>query len=462
MIFLFNSLSYKSMKTFFLYASLFLLLTVHVLIPYGIAQERVIVDQVVAVIGNSAILKSDIIEQRRMLEAQGMDLGTNPDCVLLDDIMFQKLLYNQALIDSVEVSELQVEQEIERRMRYFIQQIGSRERLEEYYGKTIEELREEFRDPIREQQISRRMEAEITRNVTVTPSEVRTFFENLPEDDIPMVESEMSLSKILIEPPIPEEEINALKQRLEGFRQRILDGESFNTLAILYSDDAGSARRGGELGFYGRGDLHPEFEAVAFSLQPGELSEIVETISGFHIIQLIARRGELINVRHLLLQPKASPETEQQTRNKLDSIRTVIMRGDMTFAEAARKFSEHPGGRSGGAMLNPFTGTTRFKSEDLEPNIFFVVDRLEIGEISRPIQTMTNDGKQAFKIVTVRDRIEPHRANLQQDYDFIQRLALQEKNQRAIKRWVERRLQSTYVHIHENYADCDFEIKWLQ
>ena len=450
------------MKTIIKYVQLFVLLSLTGLVLQTFGQDRVVIDQVVAVIGNSAILKSDIIEQRRMLEAQGTDLGRNPECVLLDDIMFQKLLYNQAIIDSVEVSELQVEQEIERRMRFFIQQIGSRERLEEYYGKSIEELREEFRDPIREQQVSRRMEAEITRNVTVTPSEVRAFFENLPEDDIPMVESEMSLSKILIEPPIPEEEISALKERLEGFRRRILDGESFNTLAILYSDDAGSARRGGELGFYGRGDLHPEFEAVAFSLRPGELSEIVETRSGFHIIQLIARRGELVNVRHLLLQPKASPETEQQTRNKLDSIRTVVMRGDLTFAEAARQFSEHPGGRSGGVMLNPYTGTTRFRSEDLEPNLFFVVDRLEIGEISRPIQTMTDDGKPALKIVTVRNRIEPHRANLQQDYDFIQRLALQEKNQKAIKRWVERRLQSTFVHIHENYSDCDFEIKWLQ
>lgn len=425
-------------------------------------QQKVIIDQVVAVIGNSAILESDIIEQRRMLEAQGVDLGRNPDCVLLDDIMFQKLLYNQAVIDSIEVSESMVEQEIERRMRFFIQQIGSRERLEEYYGKSIEELREEFRDPIREQQISRRMEAEITRNVNVTPSEVRAFFNNLDEDEIPMVESELALAKILIEPIIEDHEIQAIKNRLEGFRQRILDGESFNTLAILYSDDAGSARRGGELGFYGRGDLHPEFEAVAFSLAPGEISEIVETISGFHIIQLIARRGEQINVRHLLLQPKPSPAVEQETRNKLDSLRRVIMRGDISFADAARKYSDHPSGRNGGQMLNPYTGTARFRSEDLEPNLFFLVDRLEVGEISRPIQTMTDDGKQAFKIVTVRDRIDPHRANLQQDYDFIQKLALQEKKNKAVKTWVERRLQSTYVRINEEYVNCDFDINWLQ
>ncbi len=442
--------------------SLFLVLFAISLANTGYSQQRAVIDQVIAVIGNSAILESDIIEQRRMLEAQGVDLGRNPECVLLDDIMFQKLLYNQAIIDSIEVSESMVEQEIERRLRYFIQEIGSRERLEEYYGKSIDELREEFRSPIREQQISRRMEAEITRNVNVTPSEVRAFFDNLPEDEIPMVESELSLAKIVIEPRIEDHEIQAVKDRLEGFRQRILDGESFSTLAILYSDDAGSARRGGELGFYSRGDLHPEFEAVAFSLRPGEISEIVETRSGYHIIQLIARRGEQINVRHLLLQPKPSPVVEEETRNKLDSLRRVIMRGDISFAEAARKYSDHPGGRTGGQMLNPFTGTTRFRSEDLEPNLFFMVDRLEVGQISRPVQTMTDDGKQAFKIVTVRDRIEPHRANLQQDYDFIQRIALEEKKNKAVKRWVERRLQTTYVRINDNYIDCEFDVKWVQ
>lgn len=424
-------------------------------------QDKVIIDKVVAVIGNSAILKSDIIEQKRMLDAQGVDLGRNPECVLLDDIMFQKLLYNQAIVDSIEVHEAQVEQEIERRLRFFIQQIGSRERLEEYYGKSIDELRDEFRDPIREQLISRMMESQITRNVSVTPSEVRSFFESLSEDEIPMVESEMAMSKILFEPVIQDFEIQAVKDRLEGFRQRILAGDSFNTLAILYSDDAGSARRGGELGFYGRGDLHPEFEAVAFSLRPGEVSEIVETRSGFHVIQLIERRGEQINVRHILLQPKASPEVEQETRSKLDSLRRVIMRGDLSFADAAREYSDHPSRRSGGTMVNPFTGTTRFRSDEIEPNLFFVIDRLEVGEISRPIQTMTDDGNMAYKIVWLRDRIEPHRANLKQDYDFIQNLALQEKKEKAILRWVIRRLEHTYVHVHEDYAECEFDVKWL-
>jgi len=430
--------------------------------PACIWQERVVIDQVIGVVGNSAILHSDLFEQKRQLDAQNVDLGPNPFCVLLDDMMFQKLLYNQAVIDSVVVADAQIEQEIERRLRFFIRQIGSRERLEEYYGKTVDELREEFWDPIKEQMLSQRMEAEITRNVSVTPSEVRAFFESLPEDEIPMVESELTLAKIMIEPLITQEEIAEVKQRLEGYRQRILDGESFRTLAIMFSDDAGSARRGGELGFYSRGDLHPEFEAVAFSLRPGEVSEVVETRSGYHIIELIERRGEQINVRHILLRPRISPQVERDTRNKLDSIRTLVMRGDMTFSEAARRFSDHQSGRTGGLMLNPYTGTNRFRSEEIEPNLFFVVDRLEIGEISRPIPTMTDDGQEAFKIVMVRERIEPHRANLRQDYDFITQLALERKKREAMRRWVNRRLQSTFVSIHDDYKNCDFEINWLK
>ncbi len=200
---------------------------------------------------------------------------------------------------------------------FFIQQIGSRERLEEYYGQSVDELREEFWDPIREQIISQRMETQITRNVSVTPSEVRAYFESMPDDEIPMVESELSLAKIMIEPPLEVEEVQAVKERLEGYRQRILDGENFRTLAILYSDDPGSARQGGELGFVSRGELHPEFEAVAFSLEPGEVSGIVETRSGYHIIQPIERRGEEVNVRHLLLRPQVSPEVEQATKTSL-------------------------------------------------------------------------------------------------------------------------------------------------
>jgi peptidyl-prolyl cis-trans isomerase SurA len=275
--------------------------------PLAQSQERVVIDQVIAVVGISAILESDIINQQRQMEAQGMNFGADSHCMILDEVLFQKLLYNQAQIDSIEVADDQVEQVLERRLRFFIQQIGSREKLEAYYGKSIDELKEEFREIVREQELSQRMESKITENISVTPSEVRRFFNSLPPDSIPMVESELMLAKIVKNPPVSKEEIDVVKERLESFRTRVLQGESFSTLAIMYSEDPGSARRGGELGFYGRGELYPEFEAIAFGLRPGEVSDIVETEAGYHIIQMMERRGEQVNVRHILLMAKVSP-----------------------------------------------------------------------------------------------------------------------------------------------------------
>lgn len=427
-----------------------------------LSQEKVIIDQVIAVVGNSAILESDVVNQRRQLVGQGIDLGPNPDCPILDDMLYQKLLFNQAILDSLVVSDEQVEQVLERRLRFFIQQIGSRERLEAYYGKSIEELKDEFRDIVREQELSQQMEAKITANINVTPSEVRSFFNRLPQDSIPMVESEIIMAKIVINPPIQPEEIAEVKNRLEGFRQRVLRGESFNTLAVLYSEDPGSARRGGELGFFGRGELYPEFEAVAFSLRPGEISEVVETQAGYHIIQMIERRGEQFNVRHILLQPKVSPYDLQAARQKLDSIKTIVQNGEMTFAEAALKFSDHPGKVNQGLMVNPFTGTTRFKSDEMDPNLFFVIDQMEVGNISSPVGMMTEEGQQAFRIVKLISRTEPHRANLQQDYDYIQQLALAEKKRKATMAWIGRRLPNTFVFVHDRFSNCEFELDWVK
>ncbi|MEE4177137.1 MAG: peptidylprolyl isomerase [Bacteroides sp.] len=441
----------------------FLLLFFHIFINLPLSsQDKVVVDQVIAVVGNSAILESDIVNQRRQLEGQGFDLGSNPDCAILDDMLFQKLLYNQAILDSLEVSDEQVEQVLERRLRFFISQIGSREKLEAYYGKSVEELKEEFRDIVREQELGQQMEAKITSNVKVTPSEVRSFFNRLPEDSIPMVESELILGQVVKKPPVQPEEIANVKSRLEEFKQRVLNGESFNTLAVLYSEDPGSARRGGELGFFGRGELYPEFEAAAFNLRPGELSDIVETEAGFHIIQMIERRGEQFNVRHILLQPKVSPLDLMAARQELDSIKTLIINGEMTFAEAALKFSDDPGKINQGLMINPYTGTTRFKSEEIEPNLFFVIDQMQVGDISSPIGMVTEEGQQAFRIVQLQSRTEPHRGNLQQDYDYIQQLALEEKKRKATEAWISRRLPNTYVLIHEKFRNCPFELEWLK
>jgi peptidyl-prolyl cis-trans isomerase SurA len=426
------------------------------------AAQNVNIDKVVAVVGNSAILKSDLYNQKRQLESQGVTFGPNPLCGLLDDMLYQKLLFNQAVIDSIEVSDMQVEQVLERRLRFFIQQIGSREQLEAYYGKTIDELKDEFRPLVREQELSQRMDAQITKNVRITPAEVRRYFRNLPADSIPMVESEVELSQIVIMPKIDPEERADVKRRLEDIRQRVIRGESFSTMAILYSEDPGSARKGGELGFYGRGELYPEFEATAFGLRPGEISDIIETQAGYHFLQMIERRGEQINVRHILIMPKVAPSQLAAARSRLDSIRNVIQNGDMTFAEAAQKFSDDPSRTSGGIMINPFTTTTRFKNEDLDQNVFFVVDRLEKGQISAPVPMMTEEGKQAFRILMVRDRIDAHLATLETDYDFLQQIALTQKKKKVVRDWVASRIGSTFIFINDEFSSCSFTAPWTK
>jgi len=431
-------------------------------IKVTISQERVIIDKVVAVVGNSSILKSDLYNQKRQLESQGTTFGGDALCQILDQMLYQKLLFNQAIIDSVEISDMQVEQVLERRLRYFITQIGSRERLEAYYGKSVEELKDEFRPMIREQELSQLMEARITKDVRVTPAEVRIFFGNLPPDSIPVVETEMGLSQIMIKPKVEAEEIADTKRRLNEIRDRIIKGESFSTMAILYSEDPGSARRGGELGFFGRGELFTEYEATAFGLRPGEVSEIIETQAGYHIIQLIERRGEQINTRHILMKPEVSPSQLAQARSRLDSIRTAITRGELTFNEAALKFSDDPGKVNGGIMINPFTNTPRFKNNEIEPNLFFVVDRLEVGQITGPLPTATEDGSQAFRIVLVRDRVDAHAATLEGDYDFIQQLALTQKKTGVVKQWVNNKIGSNYFFVNEEFHSCKFSADWMR
>ena len=448
------------MKNFWL--TLIVFLSPFVGLSPAVSQEKVVIDQVIAIVGNSAILESDIFNQRRQLQGQGVDLGANPECSILDDLLYQKLLFNQALIDSIVVSDDQVEQVLERRLRFFIQQIGSRERLEAYYGKSLDELKDDFRDIVREQELSQQMEAKITRNVAVTPSEVRAFFNRIPKDSIPMIESEIVMAEIVKKPPVQAEEIAAVRSSLENYRQRVIRGDNFSTLAILYSEDPGSARRGGELGFFGRGELYPEFETAAFSLRPGEVSEIVETQAGFHIIQMIERRGEQFNVRHILLKPKVSPLDLLAARQQLDSIRTIINNGEMTFAEAALKFSDAPNKINQGLMINSFSNTNRFRTEEIDPNLFFVIDRMTVGGISAPVSMTTEEGHQAFRIVQLISRSEPHLANLQQDYAFIQELALREKRRNATLEWIARRLPNTYVFVNEKYHGCTFELNWLK
>ncbi len=427
------------------------------------SQEKAVVDEIIAVVGNSIILKSDVYNQMMQYEAQpDAELGSDPFCEAFEETLHQKLLYNQAMADTLEIPEGQVEATLERRLQYFTQQIGSREELEAYYGKTTEEIKADFRDIVREQELTQKMESEITKNVRVTPSEVKSYYNNLSEDEIPIVESQIELSQIVKIPPVQEEEVEDVKRRLNEFRERIREGDDFSTLAIMYSDDPGSARNGGDLGFVSRGELFRDFEAVVFNLEPGEVSDVFSTQAGYHIAKLEERRGEMARVRHILLRPSISSEDMRSTQNTLDSIRNQVINTELSFGEAAQKFSDHPSGTNKGIMVSPHTGTTRFQLNQMNPQLHQVVERLEEGEISRPVEMMTEDGEQAFRLVQLRRKTEPTKANLDEHYDHIKQMALEEKKNEEIAQWIENRIQKIYIHIDEKYRNCSFSHNWLK
>lgn len=425
-------------------------------------QSGVLIDEVVAVVGNRIILESDLESQVLQYQAEGATTGKQTlKCQVLEDLMIQKLFVNKAEVDSIIITDSQVDAALDQRIRYFVSQFGSQERMEKFYGKTISQIKEEFRDIIKEQMMAEDAQHSVIENIKVTPSEVRAFFRNIPADSIPLIPAEYEIAQIVKKPPVSVEELNAVRERLRGYRNRILAGERFETFAALYSEDPGSASRGGELGFYRRGELYPEFEAVAFRLEKGEVSDIVKTKAGFHIIQMIERRGETINVRHLLLRPKPSIIELEEARNFLDSLSNEVKAGNITFEEAL-KHSDDPGKMHGGLMINPYTGTSRFESEHIDPNVFFVVDKMEVGEISRAVPFIDEEGNNAFRLLYLKHRTLPHRANLNEDYDRIKNWALENKQRNAIMDWIREKKSSTYINIVQRYHGCGFDVNWTE
>ncbi|MCD4747567.1 MAG: peptidylprolyl isomerase [Bacteroidales bacterium] len=441
----------------------FFIIILNTLTNFTLKGQEQIIDQVIAIVGANIILESDIENQYYQFRMQGNIKGSSSSikCQIIESLLFQKLLINQAELDSVEITETQVESEMDRRLRYFISQFGSKEKLEEFYQKSIVELKEEFRELIRNQMMVDNAQQKITLNANITPSEVKSFFRKMPVDSLPLINSEVEISQIVLQPPISFAEKNAVKEKLIKFKNRIKNGEGFSTLAILYSEDPGSAKKGGELGLYGRGELFPEFEAVAFKLNPDEISEIVETEAGFHIIQLIERKGEYVNVRHILLKPKVSPLDLAKAKNTLDSIALLIENDSLSFDEAVIKFSDDPSKNNGGLIVNPLTGTTMFEADQLDPKVFFVIDKLQVGDISVPVPMKTKDDKDAYRILFLKKRTLPHRANLSEDYNRIQEWALEEKKSKIIEEWIKNKASKTYIKIVDKYKDCEFQHNWI-
>lgn len=425
------------------------------------AQEKV-VDRIIAVVGQNMVLESEVETQYLQAKVQGTIEGSarSVKCQILENMLLENLLLNQAELDSVQVSDSEVEQSLDQRLRYFISQFGSQEKLEEYYGKSIIEIKEEFRDLVKNNMLVTQVQNNITKNVFVTPSDVKEFYRNIPIDSIPLISAQVEMRQIIKIPPVSMEQKVMIKEKLRDLRRRVVEGENLATLAILYSDDPGSAAKGGEIGFFGRGELYPEYEAIAFKLKEGEISEIIETKAGFHIVQLIERKGDYINTRHILLQTKPSPIDLENAKNKLDSILVQIRNGEITFEDAAIKYSDDPGKFGGGYIINPYTGTTWFEMSQLEPQVSFVLNKLEVGQVSSPVPTQTEDGKEAFRLVKLQSRTEPHQANLSDDYSYLQELTLQQKKQQKLLEWVNKNVDNAYIMVIDDYKNCGFNYNW--
>lgn len=421
-----------------------------------LAQEMV--EGVVAVIGDKAILKSEIEQQYLQLKASDFT-NANLRCEVMEELMFQKLLSHQAEIDSLEVTEDEINDAIDQRIDYFVSQIGSEKKLEDYFGKTIAQIREEFQTIFKEQRLAQRMESKITSGVKVTPQEVLKFYNKIPEDSLPLFPEEIYLSQLVVYPKVDKSERERITKKLNGFKQRVQNGEDFAFLASLYSDDPGSAKVGGDLGFVKKGKLVPKFESVAFRLQEGELSDVVETKFGFHLIQMVNRRGQQFNIRHILIKPNISSNAVEKAKTKLDSIIQFMAKDTLSFEQLAIKYSEDESKNNGGVIVNPQTGSSSFVLEELEFSVSSTIDGLKENEYSKPTVFVSFDGRKGCRIINVDRIIEEHQANLKEDYDRIQSVALQEMKAQALNEWKKDKLKETYIDIKKDF-DCVWNDNW--
>ena len=435
------------------------------------AQDNV-VDEVVWVVGDEAILKSEVEEARLQAIWQGRRFDGDPYCMIPEEIAVQKLFLHQAELDSIEVSESQVISQVDQQTNQYIAYIGSREKMEEYFNKTSsqirETLRENVRDGLRVQEMQREMQRKLVGDVKVTPAEVRRHFQNLPPDSIPYVPTQVEVQIITQQPRIPIEEVEAVKARLRDFTDRINRGEtSFSTLARMYSEEPGAASTGGELPFMGRGQLDPAFANVAFNLQtPGKVSKIVESEYGFHIIELMEKRGDRIRVRHILLKPHVSDSVLTAGLARLDSIADDIRNEKFKFEEAAAVLSDDKDTKMNhGLMPNPNNNTSRFEMQELPPEIAKVVDKMEVGEISKAFTMIPEStGKEVCVIVKLKSRINGHKATIAEDYQRLKDIVLEKRRGEVLDKWIREKQKTTYVRIKDSWKhNCDFKYPgWIK
>jgi peptidyl-prolyl cis-trans isomerase SurA len=435
------------------------------LLALGLQAQDKVIDQVVAVVGNNPILKSDIEQQAIQMQAQGATTAGDMKCEVLEQLLEQRLLLAEAELDTnIIVTDNQINQNLQNRINYFIEHIGSEKEVEKYFKKPMSQLKSEMSELIKDQLKTEQMQGKIFQKVKATPSEVRQYYKQLPKKDIPEIPAQYEYAQITVLPKISEKEDMEVKAKLRDFKKRIENGDSFSALAVLYSEDPGSARSGGEMDYVGKGMLDPAFATEAFTLKPGQVSKIVKSEFGYHIIQMIDKKGEKIKVRHILLKPKVDEKELELAKLRIDSLADFIRKNTITWDQATIRYSSDKNTRNnGGLVSSPRTGSTKFQVEDLDPDVSKIIVNMNIGETSNPFLTVDDKQNQVYKIVKLINKTKPHPANLQEDYQSMNEMFLNKKKTEVYQKWLTQQLAKTYIHIDDSYANCNFKLKsWMK
>jgi peptidyl-prolyl cis-trans isomerase SurA len=423
-----------------------------------------VMDKIIATVGGELVLLSELEEQFALALSQKSDIPQNARCEILEQLLTSKLLINQSKLDSIEVGDDEVENQLAARIDRILSFMNNDiKQFEEYYGQSVNDVKEQFRTDLKNQLLSERMRSEIMKDITITPSEVKSFFSKIPKDSLPYFNSEVEIGEIVIVPKVNDTQRQITMNKLEGIRKRILENnEDFADLAGKFSAD-GSAQTGGDLGWATRGKYVPEFEAAAYKLEINEISDIVESQFGFHLIQLMGRRGNSINVRHILLRPEITEEDFDLVRRKLDSIRTLILKDSISFSFAVKRFSydKAQSYNNDGRMVNPVTGNTFFEVGDLDPDIYFAIDTLKIKGMTAPLEFRDPSGEVQFHIIQLQSKTPPHKANLLQDYSKIQKASIESKKNEYINTWIDDKISSTFIRLEQKYSTCPNLDIWI-
>jgi peptidyl-prolyl cis-trans isomerase SurA len=428
------------------------------------AQEQKMVDKIIGVVGDNIILMSDIESQLQQAKSQGEKINDEIKCAIFDQALLEKFFLAQAQLDSVYVGEDDVEAELDKRIRYYISNsFGSQEKLEEFYGKSIEDLKADFRKDVKNQMLAEKMQGKIYGNIKTTPADVKQFFDAIPKDSLPYFNAEIELSQIVVFPKASQEAKDYALLKIKKIKQDIISGTDFGAKAQLVSEDPGSKKEGGDLGFITRGQMVSEFEAAAFRLDEGQVSDVVETKYGYHLIQCLEKKGERIHVRHILITAPITSFDEITAKTYLDSIRTLIVSDQYTFTSAVKEFSEDEQSKSNsGSLINPQTGNSYFEMNQIDGSLLFTISDLKNGQLSQTSTFTTEEGKKAFRMIMIKSETEAHQASLKDDYSKIAAATKQAKQQEALVKWIKDRKGDTYIMIDDSFQSCDNVQKWLK